>query len=383
MALYHLVLFALRRRERSALYLGLFSLFVAIRILFVNDRYIYNWFPNMNWELFCKVPYAVFFFSVIMIAMFVRSLYARYFSRRVIVAVQAAGTVATLFCLFTPQRWYDTMLIPYELMTCVFIVYTLYVLIRAMRDRQAGTLTFLIGFAGLSGTILHDFLYMSEKTHLGSLTPYGLLVFIVMQSLILAGRFVRAFTEIEQMSNRLLVMDKMKDEFLVQTSHELRTPLHGMIGLSESLLDGVAGQLPEQAVHNLQLVVASGRRLATLVGDVLDYSQLKHKDLNLHRSAIDLRSAVNVVLQLSEPLLNGRQVRLVNEVPEGMTVSADENRLQQILHNLIGNAVKFTDAGSITVSAAEVGEAIVIRVINTGVGIPVGLETKSLPLTTR
>ncbi|MFC4809854.1 ATP-binding protein [Paenibacillus sp. GCM10023250] len=376
MALYHLVLYALRRREHSALYLGLFSLFVAIRILFVNDRYIYNWFPDMNWELFCKVPYAVFFFCSIIITTFVRSLYPRYFARPIVVAVQLTGGAATLFCLLTPQRWYDKLLIPFELLACALIVYTLCVLIRAMRDRQAGTLTFLIGFAGLSGTIVHDFLYMSEKTHLGSLTPYGLLIFIAMQSLILAGRFVRAFTEVERMSSRLLAMDKTKDEFLAQTSHELRTPLHGMIGLSESLIDGVAGKLPEQAVHNLQLVVSSGRRLAALVGDVLDYSQLKHKDLQLIRTDIDLRSAVDVVLQLSEPLLGGRRVRLANDVPARLNVSADENRLQQILHNLIGNAVKFTDSGRIAVSASEAGDAVEVRVTDTGSGIPEAVRAR-------
>ncbi|MBO7743553.1 response regulator [Paenibacillus sp. MWE-103] len=376
MALYHLVLYALRRREHSALYLGLFSLFVAVRIPFVNDRYIYNWFPDMNWELFCKVPYAVFFFCSIMIAMFVRSLYPRYFARPIVVAMQASGAAATLFCLLTPQRWYDKLLIPYELLTCGFIGYTLYVLIRAMRDRQAGTLTFMIGFAGLSGTIVHDFLYMSEITHLGSLAPYGLLIFIAMQSLILAGRFVRAFTEVERMSSRLLDMDKTKDEFLAQTSHELRTPLHGMIGLSESLIDGVAGELPEQAVHNLQLVVSSGRRLAALVGDVLDYAQLKHKDLTLIRSDIDLRSAVGVALQLNEPLLGGRRVRLANDVPGRLNVSADENRLQQILHNLIGNAVKFTDSGSIAVSASEAGGDVEVRVTDTGSGIPEAVRAR-------
>ncbi|NBD23172.1 ATP-binding protein [Paenibacillus glycinis] len=369
MALYHLVLYVLRRRERSALYLGIFSLLVAVRILFVNDRYIYNWFPNLNWQLFCKVPYAVFFFGLIMIVMFVQTLYPRYFARRVVTVTRWAGGAATLFCLLTPQRWYDKILIPFELFTCGIIAYTLHVLLRALRDRQAGTLVFLIGYAGLAGTIMHDFLYMSEKTHLGSLAPYGLLVFIVMQSLILAGRFVRAFASVEQLSSRLIAMDKLKDEFLAQTSHELRTPLHGMIGLSESLIDGVAGPLPRQAIDNLQLVVASGRRLATLVGDVLDYARLEHKELTLHRMEIELRTAVDAVLRLNGPLLRGKKVELVNEVPRDLTVLADENRLQQILHNLIGNAVKFTEAGRIAVTAAASAEEAEIRVTDTGTGI--------------
>ncbi|WP_090672900.1 ATP-binding protein [Paenibacillus tianmuensis] len=369
MSLYHLVLYGLRRSERSALYLGLFSLLVAVRILFVNDRYIYNWFPNLDWEWFCKIPYAVFFFSNVLVVRFVHSLYPRYFAKSVVLACQAAGLGATLFCLFTPLKLYDRLLIPFQLLTCALIVYVLYVLIRALRDRQSGALVFMIGFAGLSGAVVHDILYLAEFSSLASLTPFGLLLFIVMQSLILAGKFVRAFMDVEQLSNRLLAMDKLKDEFLAHTSHELRTPLHGMIGLSESLVDGVAGKLPEQAVRNLELVITSGRRLATLVGDVLDYAQLKHKELNLHRTEIDLRSAVDAVLRLSEPLLRGKTVALINEVPEGLTVLADENRMQQILHNVIGNAVKFTEDGSIAVTATTVRDEVEIRVTDTGIGI--------------
>ncbi|MDJ0837129.1 MAG: tetratricopeptide repeat protein [Acidobacteriota bacterium] len=176
----------------------------------------------------------------------------------------------------------------------------------------------------------------------------------------------------ERLVNReLLRMDKLKDEFLANTSHELRTPLNGIIGIAESLLDGAAGHLNTVLVHNLSMVVSSGKRLASLVNDILDYSQLKNEGLSLHTQAVDLRAMTDVVLTLSETLIGGKDLALVNAIPpETPLVEADENRLQQILHNLIGNAVKFTERGEVRVSAEVEHGQCAVHITDTGIGIP-------------
>ncbi|MCP4963115.1 MAG: GGDEF domain-containing protein, partial [Actinomycetia bacterium] len=141
-------------------------------------------------------------------------------------------------------------------------------------------------------------------------------------------------------SARLREVDKLKDEFLANTSHELRTPLNGITGLAESLIDGVAGEVPAAVKSNLSMIVQSGRRLGHLVGDILDFSMLRHKSLELEPRPVDLRSLVDVVLTLSRPLVGSKELELASDLPADLpAVAADENRLQQILHNLIGNAV--------------------------------------------
>ena len=166
-------------------------------------------------------------------------------------------------------------------------------------------------------------------------------------------------------------IDKLKDEFLANTSHELRTPLHGIIGLSESLKDGIAGKLPAKALENLEMIANSGRRLSHLVNDLLDFSKLKNHDLRLNLAPVDLHSLTDVVLQLLMPLLKDKNLIAVNQVPENIpAVLADENRLQQILYNLIGNAIKFTHKGSIRVYARAQGEMMEVCVSDTGIGIP-------------
>jgi signal transduction histidine kinase/ligand-binding sensor domain-containing protein len=168
---------------------------------------------------------------------------------------------------------------------------------------------------------------------------------------------------------RLRDLDKIKDQFLANTSHELRTPLNGIIGLTESLIDGAAGPTTPEMVENLEMVVASAKRLSHLVNDVLDFSKLRHDQLTMQAAIIDLRLVAETTLRLSQPLIADKRVRFINDIPANLKVMADENRLQQIFHNLVGNAIKFTETGSVRLSAKNLGEMVEICVQDTGIGI--------------
>ena len=171
-------------------------------------------------------------------------------------------------------------------------------------------------------------------------------------------------------SARLREVDRIKDEFLANTSHELRTPLYGITGLAESLIDGARGEAPEAVKQDLAMIVASGRRLSHLVGDILDFSKMRHRSLVLDRRPLDLKPLVDVVLTLSRPLVETQQLALKNSVPADLPAAeADEKRLQQILHNLVGNAIKFTEAGLVEVSAERCDGRLSVRVSDTGIGI--------------
>jgi len=155
-----------------------------------------------------------------------------------------------------------------------------------------------------------------------------------------------------QVIEKLQRLDKLKDAFLANTSHELRTPLNGIIGLAESLIDGVTGDLPSPTQQNLRMIVTSGKRLANLVNDILDFAKLKNQDLRLNQQPFDIRVVTNVVLPLLTPLIGSKPLTLTNHLTDDLPlVYADENRLQQILYNLIGNAIKFTEQGQVDIYA--------------------------------
>lgn len=197
----------------------------------------------------------------------------------------------------------------------------------------------------------------------------------------MAAQLQASFATLETQNNELQRMDKLKDEFLANTSHELRTPLNGIIGIAESLIDGATGQLPEQTNMNLALISSSGKRLSSLINDILDFSQLKHKTLELQIKPVGIREIVYIILTLSKPLVGKKKLQLINSVsPELPPVAADENRLEQIFYNLIGNAIKFSESGIIEISAELLigndkslipSSQLAITISDTGIGIAV------------
>ncbi len=158
--------------------------------------------------------------------------------------------------------------------------------------------------------------------------------------------------ELAKENQNLRHLSHLKDEFLINTTHELRTPLNGMSGIIESLLDGVAGELAPQQAKNLMLVMESSYRLADLVNDILDFSQMQLHCLEIQLQPVAVKEITDVVVTVSQMLIASKQVELINLIPIDLPpVKADPNRLQQILYNLIGNAIKFTSKGKIEITA--------------------------------
>jgi len=149
----------------------------------------------------------------------------------------------------------------------------------------------------------------------------------------------------------------------------LRTPLNGIIGIAESLKDRKVTRDPFTD-RNLQLIITSGKRLATLINDILDYSKLANDNLDLNAHPVDLYALVENVFVLLEPLTRGKELKLINDIKHlAPYVEADENRLQQILINLIGNGIKYTKAGHVRVDLRIENRRAYIYVDDTGVGI--------------
>jgi two-component system sensor histidine kinase ChiS len=183
---------------------------------------------------------------------------------------------------------------------------------------------------------------------------------------------LQAYSEELKATNEALAhLDKLKDEFLANTSHELRTPLNGIIGIAESMFDGAAGSLTPTQMYNLSIVVSSGRKLANLVNDILDFAKLKHQEIDLNLKPVDMRAITEIVFTLAQPLANRKGLALLNQIPpDAPLVKADESRIQQVMHNLVGNAIKFTEEGSVRVTAAVQNDMLAITVSDTGIGIP-------------
>ncbi|MEP6985036.1 MAG: ATP-binding protein, partial [Chloroflexota bacterium] len=181
----------------------------------------------------------------------------------------------------------------------------------------------------------------------------------------------RAFQEQQKTSDRLREVDRLKSQFLANMSHELRTPLNSIIGYSEVLLDGLDGELNAEATEDVEAIHGGGRHLLTIINDILDLAKIEAGQMFLETRETNLMTVVEDVLNTCDILARNKGLELkVHRRSEIPTVKGDAIRLKQIILNLINNAIKFTDAGSITVDlGVDANQMIKVRIIDTGMGM--------------
>jgi len=198
----------------------------------------------------------------------------------------------------------------------------------------------------------------------------GILGFIIFMNILLALRFTNAYEKTEVLTHQLTLSNRLKDEFLTHTSHEIKTPLHGIMNITSHLLDDDEKMLTGKQKQNLWLIKDTSLKLSMLIQDLIDVTRLNHGELRLYPTAVDLKVVAQIVLEVLQFELHGKQVQLVNDVDTDVWVMADENRLRQILYNLVQNAIKHTDTGYIKIQAIQTDSDVLISVEDTGTGIP-------------
>ncbi len=187
---------------------------------------------------------------------------------------------------------------------------------------------------------------------------------------VLAIQNAKLFREVEEKGRELEAASRHKSQFLANMSHELRTPLNSVLGFTELLVDGIYGELPDKAKTTIARVQANGRHLLGLINDVLDLSKIEAGQLTLALDDYSVGQIVRLTVTAVEPLARAKGLALGTNVAENLPIGrGDERRLTQVLLNLAGNAVKFTEKGAVDILADAIDGHFAIAVRDTGPGI--------------
>ena len=216
------------------------------------------------------------------------------------------------------------------------------------------------------------------------LKDVGVVSQVVLLSLALAARIRSLQAEIalnqrtaleasKRTNDELAHLNQLKDDFLANTSHELRTPLNGILGLAEALVSGS----PDTATkRTADLILTSGRRLSTIVDDVLAFATLRKEGATLARNPVDIGAVVDQVLEIYGAQASEKKLVITAEKHlQGRGVLGEPGKVEQVLHHLVGNAVKFTERGRVTVAVRLDGERVRVVVSDTGPGIDEATRT--------
>lgn len=373
MAFYYLSIFLLRREDKSSLYFVFMCLIFAGRTIIYGDFLIYKLLPFISFGAIIAIDYITLCWFSVCSAFMIGTLFPEENPKKVLKIFFIYATFMTILFLLTPISFFTRLVYLVQAIAILVGAYSIITLTLAFLRGKKDALTVLFGALAVIVFAVHDVLFQNNiiLSDVGELVPFGLFVLLLSQSFVLARRSAEAFRNVNELSKKLLKLDKIKDEFLANTSHELRTPLNGILGITEAMLKGSDGELNARQKQDLSIIAGSSRRLANLVGDILDYSKMKNKDILLNIQPIQLEGLIHTVVNVFAQLSRSKEFEVISEIPEGLPpVAADENRFVQILYNLVGNAVKFTVRGCIKISARKAGSMIEVCVSDTGEGIP-------------
>jgi signal transduction histidine kinase/putative methionine-R-sulfoxide reductase with GAF domain len=189
---------------------------------------------------------------------------------------------------------------------------------------------------------------------------------------VIAIENVRLFDEIQDKSRQLAEASRHKSQFLANMSHELRTPLNAILGYTELIIDKVYGETPDRMREVLERVQRNGRHLLGLINNVLDLSKIEAGQFKLALADYSIGNVVNDVFAAVESLATAKNLAITVEMPPDLPAGhGDEHRLTQVLLNIVGNAIKFTDAGEVAIEASAAQGCYTVAVRDTGPGISV------------
>lgn len=176
--------------------------------------------------------------------------------------------------------------------------------------------------------------------------------------------------ELDRAKLRAESADRLKSAFLATMSHELRTPLNSIIGFTGILIQRLGGPLNEEQDKQLRMVYASAKHLLDLINDVLDISKIEAEQLNVVQESFDLVASLEKVMKSSQPLADKKGIELTASIASDVgLIKSDSRRVEQILLNLISNAIKFTEQGFVRMNCEINEHRVIIAVKDSGIGI--------------
>jgi len=415
---YHLLLFALRRKDRAPLYFGLFTVLSGIRSLLVGELLLTQLWPAFPWGLEFKIEYMILCSIGYFMTRYFDSIFPNYVSRWFHLGTRIVTSAFCIVVVVTPAIIYTKMLLMIGVMVVLHMVYLMVGLVHAAVRRMEGALIFLLMSVVALVTVVNDFLYYNEWSRIGNTSPLGLLVFTIAQMILLSSRFTRTAANEERIArelqdandkltdmnmnlertvqertqalsaahddlrisyDQLLQSEQGRKKLLAYITHDLRMPLSSMLGYVEAVQDRVK---PERNERYLKYIQDNTIRINRMIEELsflshLETGQVSYRMMSVHVASFLRRFYEQYELVVRDAGLDFK-LDYRDEEDQGANspvVVMDAQRLEQALFNLVSNAMKFTSRGgavriALAVDKVNDNRYAIISVQDSGMGIP-------------
>lgn len=369
--LYAFCLYVCFTRSTHTLYIALFFFLGALTIMLSDDKLLLYFIPSISFRMWEILSYTSYASAVYFLILFVKTLmraggvvYGKFFTRywRLITVLYIVHIVMILSPL--------GLNVFFHVLVALLLLSVLPVLISRMPagERKGNTWLVLSMISMLSSGAWGVF-KVYEMPHL-PYYPFDMLFSTMFFGIFWIHRFLAEKERSKKLAQSLQREVQWKDEFLARASHELRNPLHSMLNISQTLIDDEAKYAMENSKRNLETLLSAGRRMSIILDDLIDREQVSSEYMRLEQREIQLQPVVEHVFDMLKFMKEEKSIILQHSISKDFPLLyADENRLFQILFNLVHNALKFSAGGSITVSAYTREQNAVISVADEGAGM--------------
>ncbi len=370
--LFTFLLWVIGIRDRSLLYFSMIIISTCVTVLVSSNKILFSYIP-INWIWANKLFYFSYINNMMFFVLFLRELMKEYAKPKILTIVPLLCAVYLLFIVVAPIEYIFKTKILFTILFIVSpIIITIFTLNIVIKGQKGVIFLLLTGTAVATNSL---FYFLSQNTKLPySHYPFDLLIGITALSAFWFTRYFQTTLQTEKLSVKLQKEINTKDDFLANTSHELRNPLHGMMSIAQTML---TKQRTKEDQNDLKLMVRIGNHMTHMLDDLLDLVKLKENTLKLQPKPLNAYNIASGVSNMFRFMLKGKPIELIVRIPsQSPLVLADETRLIQIFANLIHNAIKFTEHGSIVIDAEVIGKKLFISVSDTGIGIEKDMQER-------
>ncbi|GIN70016.1 histidine kinase [Bacillus sp. J14TS2] len=406
--LYHVSLFAFRRKEPSLIYFGIVCIVVAIRAILLEQGLAAYMLPFLNWEVALKLEYLGASLGPLFISLFTYTQFSEDMNRNVRNIIFTVMSLWSIFIIVSPGIWFTKMMLPLQIMIMLNLIYLAFVYIKAAWRRREGSFLNTFAISMLSLTTIHDILLFNNLIQTIELASVGLLCFLFTQSIILSKRYSTSVMRTEKLTQDLVMLNasleqqvykrtleleqankelqnvnqqlneihQSRSKWIRNISHEISTPLTNIRAYTKGMLDGVISNDPEY----IQLIYDQSLYLTKMLHDLHDMTDVENGQIHFDLKKVDILKYMRKIFHKYKLDIEkqGIQFHFKHSLPnqKPLFVEMDSLRMEQVMVNLVNNARRFVgEDGEIIIEMEQEEEDLVkIMVIDNGVGLKEGMS---------
>lgn len=369
--LFFLGLYFFGRRDKAILYFALFCLIYSYRVIGFG-YYVLHSLVDVSWYVTTRIEYLTLFLATFAFGRFVHHTFPLEAKKIIWDILDGICLLFIGLTLLFPVSVYSHLVEPFFGILLIYIALTFFIYVRAKINRRPDSTFGLISVGVVFLIFVYNiFVYFGLLEENKAVSFWGYVSFFFSQSLILSFRFANSLKQAKEEAEKA---SQAKTDFLSTISHEIRTPLNAVVGISHFLLQD---KPRKDQKENLISLKYSAENLTSLINDILDYNKLEFGSIEFEEMTVNLKEVITSIYRGYRVKAQAKGLDLNLEFDESIAIEiiTDRTRLNQVLNNLLDNAIKFTKEGHVTLKVKRQGESrdrITIRyeVEDTGIGIP-------------